>query len=287
MESIAGAEMVETSTGVHTMKFTKLIATAGLSATLIGTSLVLPVEALAGERGNRVSRNAGNRQGNRQSARSNRQTNRFAGPQNRQTSRQTNRGNRTTTFNENRQTHQTNRGGIDTNNRFPNREEAINNRTDRVTDRQDGRNHRVDSRQDGMNHRVDERNKTARKYSDKYWNGNGYYWSGGYYGGWYGPSYYNNWGWYNNSWGAFAGGAVLGALLTTALTNNTQYVVVPNTSYELYYDTIRTSGNMAYFTVDGRQTSVDCKAGTLNFKTPGTAAEAELVNAACIYAFGA
>ena len=44
---------------------------------------------------------------------------------------------------------------------------------------------------------------------------------------------------------------------------------------------------MAYFTVDGRQTSVDCKAGTLNFKTPGTAAEAELVNAACIYAFGA
>ena len=118
-----------------------------LSATLIGTSLVLPVEALAGERGNRVSRNAGNRQGNRQSARSNRQTNRFAGPQNRQTSRQTNRGNRTTTFNENRQTRQTNRGGIDTNNRFPNREEAINNRTDRVTDRQDGRNHRVDSRQ--------------------------------------------------------------------------------------------------------------------------------------------
>ena len=112
---------------------------AGLSATLIGTSLALPVEALAGERGSR--------QGNRQSARSNRQTNRFAGPQNRQTSRQTNRGNRTTTFNENRQTRQTNRGGIDTNNRFPNREEAINNRTDRVTDRQDGRNHRVDSRQ--------------------------------------------------------------------------------------------------------------------------------------------
>ena len=175
MESMAGAEMVETSTVVHTMKFTKLIAAAGLSATLIGTSLAIPVEALAGERGNR-------------------QGNRFAGPQNRQTSRQTNRGNRTTTFNENRQTRQTNRGGIDTNNRFPNREEAINNRTDRVTDRQDGHNHRVDSRQDGMNHRVDERNKTARKYSDKYWNGNGYYWSGGYYGGWYGPSYYNNWG---------------------------------------------------------------------------------------------
>ena len=79
---------------------------SGLSANLIGTSLALAVEALAGERGNR-----------------------------------------TTTFNENRQTRQTNRGGIDTNNRFPNREEAINNRTDRVTDRQDGRNHRVDSRQ--------------------------------------------------------------------------------------------------------------------------------------------
>lgn len=257
------------------MKFTKLIAAAGLSATLIGTSLALPVEAFAG-----------NRQGNRQATRSNRQTNRFAGPQNRQTSRQTNRGNRTTTFNENRQTRQTNRGGIDTNNR-PNREEAINNRTDRVEYRQDSRTDRVDHRQDGMNHRVDERNETARKYADKYWNGNGYHWSGGYYGGWYGPSYYNNWGWYNNSWGVLAGGAVLGALLTTALTNNTQYVVVPNTNYALQYDTIQTNGNMAYFTVDGRQTSVDCKAGTLNFKPPGTAAEAELVNAACIYAFGA
>lgn len=268
------------------MKFTKLIAAAGLSATLIGTSLAMPVEAFAGNRGNGVSRNAGNRQGNRQATRSNRQTNRFAGPQNRQTSRQTNRGNRTTTFNENRQTRQTNRGGIDTNNR-PNREDAIQNRTDRVNSRQDGRTDRVDSRQDGMNHRVDERNKTARKYADKYWNGNGYSWNGGYYGGWYGPSYYNNWGWYNNSWGVLAGGAVLGALLTTAMTNNTQYVVVPNTSYALQYDTIQTNGNMAYFTVDGRQASVDCKAGTLNFKTPGTTAEAELVNAACIYAFGA
>ena len=88
------------------MKFTKLIAAAGLSATLIGTSLAMPVEAFAGNRGNGVSRNAGNRQGNRQATRSNRQTNRFAGPQNRQTSRQTNRGNRTTTFNENRQTRQ-------------------------------------------------------------------------------------------------------------------------------------------------------------------------------------
>ena len=286
MESMAGAEMVETSIGVHPMKFTKLIAAAGLSATLIGTSLALPVEAFAGNRGNGVSRNAGNRQGNRQATRSNRQTNRWTGPQSRQTSRQTNRGNRTTTFNENRQTRQTNRGGIDTNNR-PNREEAINNRTDRVEYRQDSRTDRVDHRQDGMNHRVDERNKTARKYADKYWNGNGYHWSGGYYGGWYGPSYYNNWGWYNNSWGVLAGGAVLGALLTTALTNNTQYVVVPNTNYALQYDTIQTNGNMAYFTVDGRQTSVDCKAGTLNFKPPGTAAEAELVNAACIYAFGA
>lgn len=216
-----------------------------LALSISSLPFTMPVEAFAGNRGNRVSRNANNRQGNRQSVRSNRQTN-----------------------------------------RFPNREEAINNRTERLNDRQDGRNHRVDSRQDGINHRVDERNKTARKYADKYWNGNGYHWSGGYYGGWYGPRYYNNWGWYNNSWGAFVGGAVLGALLTTALTNNTQYVVVPNTSYELYYDTIRTSGNIAYFTVDGRQTSVDCKAGTLNFKTPEAAAEAELVNAACIYAFG-
>ena len=290
MESVATAEMVEISKGVHAMTFTKLLAAAGLSATLIGTSLALPVEAFAGQGGNRVSRNAGNRQGNRQSARSNRQTNRFGGGQQRQAARQTNQGNRRTTVNENRNARINDRGvrgGIDTNNRFPNRENAINNRTDRVNDRQDGRNHRVDSRQDGMNHRVDTRNKTARKYADNYWNGNGYYWSGGYYGGWYGPSYYNNWGWYNNSWGAFAGGAVLGALLTTALTNNTQYVVVPNTSYQLHYDTIKTSGNMAYLTVDGRQTSVDCKAGTLNFKTPATTAEAELVNAACIYAFGA
>lgn len=80
---------------------------------------------------------------------------------------------------------------------------------------------------------------------------------------------------------------MLGALLTTALTNNTQCVVVPNASHQLHHDTTKTSGNMAYFTVDRQQTSVDCKAGTLNFKTPATTAEAELVNAAFIYAFGA
>ena len=66
--------MVEISKGVHAMTFTKLLTAAGLSATLIGTSLALPVDVLASGRGNRVSRNAGNRQGNRQSARNNRQT---------------------------------------------------------------------------------------------------------------------------------------------------------------------------------------------------------------------
>ena len=80
---------------------------------------------------------------------------------------------------------------------------------------------------------------------------------------------------------------MLGALLTTALTNNTLCVVVPYASHQLHHDTTRTIGNMAYFKVDGRQTSVDCKAGTLIFKTPATTAEAELVNAACIHAFGA
>ena len=79
------------------------------------------------------------------------------------------------------------RGGIDTNNR-----------NDVVKDRQDGRTDRTDLRQEGMNHRVDTRNKTASKYADKYWNGNGYHRSGGYYGGWYGSSYYNNLGWDNN-----------------------------------------------------------------------------------------
>ena len=64
MESMANAEMVEISKGVHAMTFTKLLTAAGLSAALIGTSLALPVEVLAGERGSRVSRNAGNRQGN-------------------------------------------------------------------------------------------------------------------------------------------------------------------------------------------------------------------------------
>ena len=51
--------------------------------------------------------------------------------------------------------------------------ESRNTRTDRVNDRQDGRNQRLVTC-----------NRTARKYSDKYWNGNGYYWSGEYDGGW-------------------------------------------------------------------------------------------------------
>ncbi|MFM7361851.1 MAG: hypothetical protein ACKO25_08520 [Cyanobium sp.] len=117
-------------------------------------------------------------------------------------------------------------------------------------------------------------------------------WNWGWYGGWSNPP----WGW----WGARAATWGIGTLATAAIINDAvndavnasqTYIVVPNTGYQLLYGTVQPSGNDAVTFVvsaDGNnyQLSADCQRGLINGRDPSSAAEAELLNAACQVAFG-
>jgi hypothetical protein len=117
-------------------------------------------------------------------------------------------------------------------------------------------------------------------------------WNTGWYGGWSNPP----WGW----WGARAAVWGVGTLATASLINSAvdaaindqvTYIVVPNTSYQLLYGSVAPSGSSSVsFAVgaDGStyQLTADCQAGTINGQDPASAAEAELLNAACQVAYG-
>ena len=117
-------------------------------------------------------------------------------------------------------------------------------------------------------------------------------WNTGWYGGWSTPA----WGW----WGARAAAWGVGTLATAAIINNavnqsinenTTTILVPNSDYALYYGSVQPSGpSSVTFVVQASgnnyQLSADCNAGTINGEDPKSAAQAELLNAACQIAFG-
>ncbi len=117
-------------------------------------------------------------------------------------------------------------------------------------------------------------------------------WGWGWYGGWSNPP----WGW----WGARAAVWGIGTLATASLINSAvdaaidnqvSTIVVPNTSYQLLFGSVAPSGDGSVtfaVTADGStyQLSADCRAGTINGQDPASAAEAELLNAACQVAYG-
>lgn len=117
-------------------------------------------------------------------------------------------------------------------------------------------------------------------------------WTTGWYGGWGSPP----WGW----WGARAAVWGIGSLATAAAINNavnasiaaqTTYIVVPESDYQLLYGSVQPSGSSTInFAVSANgstyQLTADCNAGLLNGVDPASAAEAQLLNAACQVAFG-
>ena len=105
----------------------------------------------------------------------------------------------------------------------------------------------------------------------------------GFHGRWYGPHHSERWAW--NNWGAFAGGALIGGLVSNAVQSNT--IVVPNTDYRLDYDSVNADGTTALFMIDGTPMRANCSDGYLNGHAPSSRTEGELVNAACSVAFGA
>jgi hypothetical protein len=117
-------------------------------------------------------------------------------------------------------------------------------------------------------------------------------WTTGWYGGWGSPP----WGW----WGARAAVWGIGSLATAAAINNavnsaiaeqTTYIVVPESNYQLLYGSVQPTGNSTIgfaVTANGStyQLTADCNSGLLNGVDPASAAEAQLLNAACQVAFG-
>jgi hypothetical protein len=126
------------------------------------------------------------------------------------------------------------------------------------------------------------------------WRNGGYWgnrpWSAGWYGGWGG------WGWWGASsaaWGlaGLATGVAITGLVDAASNNSSPYIVVPNTSYELNYGSVEAVGSYGAsfnYNVDGSQLfgGVNCQQGLLNGQQPGTADQAQLLNAVCQVAYG-
>jgi hypothetical protein len=91
--------------------------------------------------------------------------------------------------------------------------------------------------------------------------------------------------------GTLATAAIINNAVDDAISDNDTTIVVPNSNYLLYYGSVQPSGQSAVnFVVqaDGNdyQLTADCNAGMINGEVPKTAAQAELLNAACQVAFG-
>lgn len=118
-------------------------------------------------------------------------------------------------------------------------------------------------------------------------------WPSGWYGGWARPA----WGWWGAraaAWGitTLATASVINAAVDAAVENQVDFIVVPDTALQLLYGTVQPSGSsgVSFVVTDGGNSyrlTADCKEGSLNGAVPSSAAEAELVNAACQVAYGA
>jgi hypothetical protein len=118
-------------------------------------------------------------------------------------------------------------------------------------------------------------------------------WNWGWYGGWASPP----WGWWaarSVAWGvtSLATAAVINNAVNDAIAANQTLIVVPQSSYELYYNSIAPSGDQQITFVavpnggEAQTWTADCRSGSLNGYQPAGSAEAQLLNAACQVAFG-
>jgi hypothetical protein len=118
-------------------------------------------------------------------------------------------------------------------------------------------------------------------------------WNWGWYGSWASPP----WGWWaarSVAWGvtSLATAAVINNAVNDAIAANQTLIVVPQSSYELYYNSIAPSGDQQITFVavpnggEAQTWTADCRSGSLNGYQPSGSAEAQLLNAACQVAFG-
>lgn len=118
-------------------------------------------------------------------------------------------------------------------------------------------------------------------------------WNHGWYGGWSTPPSWGWWGARAATWGiaSLTTAAIINDAVSNAIDDHNDYIVVANTNYELLYGTVQpTSSDSVSFVikVNGSeyQLNANCNRGTINGQDPSSAAEAELLNAACQVAYG-
>ncbi len=127
---------------------------------------------------------------------------------------------------------------------------------------------------------------------------NGGYWGSRPWGyGWYSWSP-TTWGWWGGSsvgWGlaALAGADLITSLVNTASAQQSPVIYVPESNYQLNYgsvDSVGSSGADFSYAVAGSppiKGAANCQQGLLDGEVPSTAAQAQLLNAACQVAYGA
>ncbi len=115
--------------------------------------------------------------------------------------------------------------------------------------------------------------------------------------GWYGWSP-GTWGWWGGSaaaWGVagLATGVAISSLVNEAANSQKTVIVVPGSTVQLDYGSVEGVGSYgASFSYNLGQGgmlngAVNCQAGLLNGQVPGTADQAQLLNAVCQVAYGA
>jgi len=176
------------------------------------------------------------------------------------------------------------------------RRATLNENRDKLSDNWNDRRDRFNNNLNNLGQRVD---RAYDRYNN-YWPGwvrPGWNvarpWNWGWYGGWSSPP----WGWWgvrSAAWGlsSLATAAVINNAVNDAIAASQTTIVVPDTSYQLFFNSVQTSGDqVVYFVVsdgvESRQISADCSSGTLGGQEPSDASEAQLLNAACQVAFGA
>jgi len=167
---------------------------------------------------------------------------------------------------------------------------------DKLSDRWNNRRYNINDNLNDLGKRVD---RAYDRYNN-YWPGwvrPGWNaarpWNWGWYGGWNTPSW-SWWGVRSAAWGlsTLATAAVINNAVNDAIAASQTTIVVPDTTYQLYFNSVEPSDDQAVSFVvndgvESRQISADCRSGTLNGQEPSSGTEAQLLNAACQVAFGA
>jgi hypothetical protein len=134
-------------------------------------------------------------------------------------------------------------------------------------------------------------------YSSPSWaRGPGWYNNRPWGGNWYGVSNSPPWGWWVGQslvWGitALTTAAIINNAIDRAIARQQASIYVPNTNWQLYYGSVRplAQAGVTFAVNNGYgsyQMEADCEQGLLNGEVPTSAAEAQLINAACQVTFG-